>query len=167
VILRPTTVYDPREKYNVLELCRAIKKGIFRYIGSGENFWSFTYVDNVVSAAILAAKSKLTEGNTYFVSDERPYRVKEIVEAFSRAMGVPPPRGHLPVRLAMAISLPFELYSLLTRSRPLLSQSRVRTLSMNYVYDISRLRALGYRQVVSLEEGARRTVQWYQENKLL
>jgi nucleoside-diphosphate-sugar epimerase len=166
-IIRPAMVYGPRETTNKLRLFQTIQNGTFRIIGNGDNHMCFVYVDDVVQGSILAGEKKNATGEIYILSSERAYTMNEIIGAIAKELEVRTP-SHIPIWLANIAGFSFEIISKILKFSPPLSRSRVKTLTHNHVYDISKAkRELGYEPKIDLEEGVRRTVEWYKENGLL
>ena len=57
-----------------------IKDGKAPIVGSGEARRSMSYVDNTSLGLLLAAASDRAAGETYWIADERPYSMNEIVD---------------------------------------------------------------------------------------
>ena len=62
VIVRPGHVYGPGGWYAQELLTRLRQPGRFAVIGSGANMWDVVHVDDVVSALVMAAGGRATEG---------------------------------------------------------------------------------------------------------
>ncbi len=168
VILRPPTVFGPREEYATSELFKAIAKGRFRIIGDGENLMSFSYVRNITHAAILASNSPVAIGKIYFVGDERAYKLKEIASTIAEEIGVELSRMHIPPCLAWVAGATLEVAGMILGFQPPLSRRRVWTLTHSYAYDISRAkRELNYSPIYTLREGVRLTVEWLRSMKYI
>jgi nucleoside-diphosphate-sugar epimerase len=168
VIIRPSTVYGPGEKHNFLTLTRAVKNRKFMFIGDGSNLTSLCYVDNLVDAVVLAEK-KGANGGVYHVADGRPYSWKEIVLTIERELGIKVRIMHIPLGIARMGGSFFEGISRLSStSEPPLYSGRVKTLSDNFAFNITKAKEeLGYVPRVSFEEGLRLTIQWYGSEGLL
>ncbi len=105
--------------------------------GDGQQKRDFTYIDNVVSANLLASRApaELVAGKVFNVATGTNYSVLELYTLLQRLTG-----SHKPPRFAPA------------------RNGDVR----DSLADISRAEgAMGYRRLVGFEEGLARTVQWY------
>ncbi|MCP5117178.1 MAG: NAD-dependent epimerase/dehydratase family protein, partial [bacterium] len=86
VVIRPVMVYGRGggEVANFLQSGR--DKGMVRYVGSGENHWSFVHVDDLCKLYVLALDNG-GAGSTYVASSGEHRPVKEVAEAAAKATG--------------------------------------------------------------------------------
>ena len=163
-VVRPSVVYGPnmRAHFGPLKLIRAVDEGRFMFVGSGENLVSWTYVQNVVDAAILVGGTSKSDGKTYILSDDEPYPIKEIVTLVCKYLEKDVPKRHLPNSLANILAVPIEFaYGRMGKDPPL-SRQKLRYLSGTYAFETSKIRCeLGYSSRVGLDEGLKATVGWY------
>ncbi len=162
IIIRPTVVFGPDDTFNhgALKLIRAIKKGIFRMVGSGRNLVSWCYVENLVSGLLLAAEYGKA-GQTYLMNDLEPYPMGLVANKIADELGVEIAHRTIPISIAKLSAIPIEAVARILGIDPPLSRSKIKLLADDYVFDISKAsRELGYRQVFSLDEGIRRTIEW-------
>ena len=171
VVVRPPMTYGPREMILCSRLFKVIQRGLYPLVGSGEALTEFCYVKNQVQGIRLAAE-KGRSGEVYFISDEKSYMIKDVIKAIARELDVKVVTPHLPIPLALAIGLAFEILSKIFRfypfvipqtGRPPFSRKTVKWTSESKLYcDISKARReLGYSPEFSQEEGIRETVAWY------
>lgn len=88
VILRPCWFYGPDPGPIMIELINYIKKGNPPIFGSGENLRTMSYIDNTVEAILLAINNDKTNGNTYWIGDEKPYRLIDVYNEFAKQLDV-------------------------------------------------------------------------------
>ncbi|MDD5677973.1 MAG: NAD-dependent epimerase/dehydratase family protein [Kiritimatiellae bacterium] len=171
VVVRPPMTYGPREMLLLTRMFKLIAKGFYPLIGSGKALTEFCYVKNQVHGIRLAA-DRGRPGEVYFISDERPYAIEEIIDAIAAELGVRPWKPHIPVPLARSMGLTLELlakvlpfypFIIPQTGRPPFSRKSVAWLSESRLFvDISKARReLGYLPVYDLAQGIRETVQWY------
>ena len=141
VTVRPFTVYGPRQSERALipqTILSALRGEDFAMTG-GEQTRDFTYVDDVVEGYIRAALSEKAIGQTINLGagEERP--IKDAALKLLELMGNPvkPLIGELPYR-------PGDIRRLYADS------SKAREL-------------LGWRPQTGLEDGLRKTIEWYTE----
>jgi UDP-glucose 4-epimerase len=96
VILRLAAVYGPGVKGNYATLVRALRAGWFVPVGNGRNRRTLVHVDDVATAALLAAEHPKAAGRVYNVTDGEVHDQAEILAAMSAALGRTPPRLRLP-----------------------------------------------------------------------
>ncbi len=160
VSLRPHLIWGPGDHQLVPRLMEAARKGRLRVIGDGRNKVDTVYIDNAVSAQILAYEAlKENEGSwgrPFFITNGEPINVWELINRFLELDGIPPIKGRVPVWVAMAGAGALEASHWLLRKRgePMLTRFLVKELSTSHWFDISAARKeLGYVPKVSLDEG--------------
>lgn len=94
--LRPTLVYGPGVKGNLLEMLRAIEGRRFPPLPEFGNRRSMVSLDDLIVAAGLAMENRRANGRTYIVADGVDYSPRALYEAICAAVGVPVPRWRLP-----------------------------------------------------------------------
>jgi nucleoside-diphosphate-sugar epimerase len=165
VILRPPWFYGPFQPPRQTTFFRMIKAGSVPIVGSGENLRSMAYVDNLCQAVLLAASRTAAAGRTYWIADERPYSMNEIVRTvrtvLERDFAIPcrPTARRAPNFVSqVAYGIDWTLQSVG------LYEQRIHVLSeMNKTIACSIERAkreLGYRPTIALEDGMRRSIDW-------
>ncbi len=166
VVVRPEFVYGPGD-HHVLRLVQAIRKRRFFYIGDGESLCHPTYVDDAV-AGLIAAADRGRPGRTYHVAGPRPLSFRVLAETYARALGVSPPFARLPkgpLRTALSLLEPLAARAHVTLP---LGTTAVDFFTFDRHFSTERARnELGFRPLVELDEGARRTVRWYESEGLL
>lgn len=166
VIARPEFIYGPGDVH-VLGLFRAIQRGIFFYIGDGQNTCHPTYIDDTAEGLWLALRGG-RPGEIYHITGPRPMTFRELAETISAGLGVPPPRLRLPVSLAQVGAAALETVGTITGRSVPLSRTGVAFFSENRrsTYDRA-ARELGYDPAVDVDEGVPRTIAWYRQQGLL
>lgn len=173
VILRPATIYGPRSREVVGEIARALVGGHMLLINRGRAVAGLCYVDNVVDAAVLAARGEHAGGQAFNVTDGVVVTWREFTDGLASALGCSPARWSLPLWLANAIGFSLETgYRLLRRAtglktKALLSRQAVAVLGINQDFSNQKLReTLGWEPRVDYATGLARTVAWLQEDYL-
>jgi len=165
VIVRPTWFYGPGQPQRQTSFLRMIKNGAAPIIGDGGNLRSMTYIDNLCQALLLCERNPGANGQTYWVSDLRPYSMNEIVDTVERLMesefglAVAHKRLRLPFVAGEVAGLADGLIQKLG-----LYQQKIHVLSemnKNIACSVEKAqRELGYAPTVELEEGMRRSLAW-------
>lgn len=161
--LRPHLIWGPGDNHLLPRLIARAKAGKLRFVGGGQNLFDTIYIDNAARAH-LAALDRLEPGaacagKAYFLSNDEPLPVKEIVNRLIACAGLPPCNQHIPIGIAYAIGALMELaYSVLPlKGEPLLTRFVVSQLSTAHWFDLTAAkRDLGYRAEVSITEGLAR-----------
>ncbi len=166
-IIRPASVYGPREKGPTLALYKAIQSGMFLQVGNGKNKMHYVYVQDLVDATILAAKSKIPNGEYIIGGVDAPTLV-EVVTCVSASISKAAPKGRLPLVLALPIAHVCAVFNSLFGLHLPLFPSRVRTMVTPYYYNISKAKKeIGYSPKISFKKGTRITGNWYLEHGYL
>lgn len=168
IIIRPPYIYGPHDRQLLPRLITAIERGKFMYIGSGENPISLAYVGNVVDALLLAARGPRTDGRVYHITDGPPVTRVRLINTICDGLGLPRPRKHLPVPVAMALMHVLETKAKLTGATepPLLNRFRVKFLHTPLSFSIRRAQEeLGYGPRFAFEEGMRAALEWFKRNR--
>ncbi len=165
VILRPCWFYGPEQPPRQSRFFQMIKQGKAPIVGDGECRRSMSYVDNTSLGLLLAAATEQAAGETYWIADERPYSMNEIVDTVEEllekefAMDVAHDRMRLP-SVASEVALGLDA----TLQKAGFYQQELHVLSeMNKTIACTVDKArdqLGYRPSVDLREGMRRSIEW-------
>ena len=162
-ILRLSTVYGEGESGNVSRLIKAVAKYGPLVLGKGANRKSMTYVDNVAALCSRLARWPGPRGVSILnVADPEPYRLDEIVEAIASALNKPRHLVRVDRRLALVGSWCLTVAAgLLGRKSPL-TPEQVMKITEDALCDVTRLQQeVGFVASILLDEGIRKTVDWY------
>jgi nucleoside-diphosphate-sugar epimerase len=105
VVLRSTLVYGPGVHGNLERMIRAIRTRRFPPVPETGNKRSLVHVDDLVSAALLAAESPAAAGRVFIVTDGRPVSTRQMYQWISDGLGVPAAGRTIPVFLFRALAL--------------------------------------------------------------
>ena len=169
VILRSPWFYGTNQPPRQSTFFTMIKNGKFPIFGSGQNRRSMAYTDNIAHGALLAASSPAAAGEIFWIADERPYPMTEIVDTVRNVLrddfGIPVKNSS--VRLPEAIADVARVVDA-TMQRIGLYHQKIHVLSeMNLTIACTIDKAkgvLGYQPKIELREGMRRSVLWCIEN---
>jgi len=168
IILRPTGVYGPRER-DYFMMVKSIKAHTDFAVGYKQQDITFVYVTDVVQAVFLALENGQT-GRKYFLSDGEVYQSSTFSDLIRHELGNPWwIRITAPIWLLRIITFFGEFVGHLTGQVTALNNDKYNIMRQrNWRCDIEPARQeLGYQPKVKLEEGVRRSIQWYKENKWL
>lgn len=165
VIIRPTWFYGPGQPQRQTAFLRMIKGGSAPILGDGGNLRSMTYIDNLCQALLLCEHNQGANGQTYWVSDRRPYTMNEIVDTVEWLMEtefglqVAHKRLRLPAvtgDIAGVVDGLIQKFGLYQQKVHVLSE-----MNKNIACSVEKAqRELGYAPTVELEEGMRRSLAW-------
>ncbi|MDR1760460.1 MAG: NAD(P)-dependent oxidoreductase [Fibrobacter sp.] len=170
-VLRLPMIYGPGTFLIAPKLFGMVRKGIYPMIGNGKSKMEFCYVDNAVSAMILAGEKKEAAGEIFYVSDERSYTIKEVVSTIAQSMNKKVIFIHIPVFAANFIGWCWEVIAKIFPFPPIVSKfSKKPFFSRETVYwttkdvnivSIEKIKdRLGYMPQVNIKDGTRRTAEW-------
>ena len=165
VILRPTGVYGPRER-DYFMMAKSIQAHTDFAVGFKQQDITFVYVTDVVQAVFLAMEKGQT-GRKYFLSDGEVYQSSTFSDLIRKELGNPWwIRITAPIWLLRVITFCGEYIGHLTGKVTALNNDKYHIMKQrNWRCDIEPARReLGYEPKVKLEEGVRRSIQWYKEN---
>ena len=152
VNLRPALVYGPGMQANLLRLIEAVRLGWLPPLPETGNRRSLVHVEDVVQALLLAAVHPAAAGQTYFVTDGRPYSGKELYRLIRLALGRPVPRWAVPAPALWGAADLADGVSRLIGRRDRKARSMLDKLLGWACYDSRRIvNELGYRPVWDLE----------------
>jgi len=163
VAIRPHLIWGPRDRTFLARLRMHAQAGPIYHIGGGATETDTTYVDNLVDALLLAAKSDRAPGNAYFITNGEAIRYGEFMDRFLEILELPGARGSIPKWLAYGAGAVCEVIWNLFRIQrePMLTRYKVAELIYTHTYKIDRARNdLGYQPRVSNEEGFKRLAAW-------
>jgi len=123
-------------------------------------------VDDLVDWILLAGESAQAIGRTYFLGSEEPYSYHEIGLTIARVLQCHPICLRLPHWLVYAIGACAVAVGALTGTQVFFNLQKAReSVQRAWVCSVTRAREdFGFRQRIGLEEGMRRTCDWYRRN---
>ena len=162
-VIRPAAIYGPGET-RLLKLFRAIARGRYAIVGSGEAFYHPVYIDDLVDGYRLALERPEAVGEAFIVGGPRYVSQRELAALIARHTGgrvlpfrIPAAPIQLAGDLVEAICVPFGI-------EPPLHRRRVDFWTKSRAFSIDKARRmLGYAPKVDLDEGVARTAAWYRE----
>jgi nucleoside-diphosphate-sugar epimerase len=86
VIIRAPWFYGPFQPPRQTLFFEMIRDGKAPIVGDGNNLRSMAYIDNLAQGLILAAMTPQANGQVYWIADERPYSMNEIVDTVEQLL---------------------------------------------------------------------------------
>ena len=168
VILRPAAIYGPGDPERFYMIFRRVNKGFFPMFGSGKTTYHPLYIDNLVDALMLAMEPGKGDGEAYLIADEEYVEIETLVRKVARALGVEVKIPHFPVmplviagHICEKLCKPFKI-------TPPIFPRRVDWYRQNRAFNIAKAkRDLGYKPLIDLDEGLKRTGEWYRKEGFL
>ena len=168
IILRPTGVYGPKEK-DYFIMAKSIKQHSDFAVGYRQQDITFVYVEDVVQAIFLALE-KGENGRKYFLSDGQVYQSATFSKLIHEELGRPWwIRLTVPEWVLRVVTFVGEYVGRMTGQVTALNNDKYNILRQrNWRCDIEPARKeLGYEPKVMLDEGVKRTIKWYKDNRWL
>ncbi len=160
VALRPHLIWGPGDNHLVPRIVARGRAGKLRKIGRRPCLVDSVYIDNAADAHILAfeklSPGAACAGKPYFISNDEPMPVFELINKILAAAGVPPVTRSIPVPLAVAAGWMMEtVYRVLSiTEEPPMTRFVAHQLATSHWFDISAARRdLGYVPSVTIDEG--------------
>lgn len=138
--LRYYNVYGPRSRKGVMfDLLRKLQKNNkkLEVLGTGGQAKDYLYIDDAVSATLLVASKGKLAGEAYNVGSGESYAVKELVTKLLKILG------------------------LAGKTKPFYTGFSWHGDVQRTQADISRLKKLGFRPAVGIDQGLKRFIDWY------
>jgi len=165
VVIRAPWFYGPGQPARQTLFFRMVRDGKAPIVGRGDNLRSLAYVDDLCRGLLLAALAPRASGRTYWIADERPYAIAEIVDTIEHLLEAEFGErcAHRRLRLPAATGAAAWLADRVLQAAGLYQQ-RIHVLSeMGRTIACSTDGArqqLGYVPEIALEEGMRRSLRW-------
>lgn len=160
VVVRPAFVYGPRGTYGLNLLMHMLISGKLRVvIGDGNNYIHPIHVRDLIKA-LTTAMRKGAVGETYIAANEEPVRLREFIELVAKHAGVKVRFGLPPIVARLALTLRGGIGGSGARETIML-------FTKNWFYSTEKLRSLGWKQEIPLNEGIRETVRWLRSPEAL
>jgi nucleoside-diphosphate-sugar epimerase len=167
-ILRPAAIYGPGDPERFFLIFKRVAKGTFPMFGNGKTLYHPLYIDNLVDAFVLAMEDGKGDGEAYLIADEQYLEIEDLVRRVGRALGVDVKIPHYPVWPVVAVGHVVETICKPFGIVPPIFPRRVDWYRQNRAFRIEKAkRDLGYQPRIGIDEGLRRTAEWYRQEKLL
>ena len=87
VILRPTFVWGPRSEWFTVYPIERMKEEAWQLVNGGRGTCHAVYVDNLVTAMLLAGQTPQAAGEAFLITDEQPWNWGEFFLGYARMIG--------------------------------------------------------------------------------
>ncbi|KAK4128391.1 hypothetical protein N657DRAFT_676188 [Parathielavia appendiculata] len=182
--IRPSGIMgegDTMVLYHLINILRQGRDNV--QVGDNDNLFDFTYVENVAHGHLLAARALLltaaaktipldherVDGEAFIITNDSPVYFWDFARAVWAAAGSPRGTEHvkvLPRSVGMVLGYFSEWFFWIINKPPTFNRQRIIYSCMTRYYNISKAKKrLGYRPLVSLDEGVRRSVKWTLEQE--
>lgn len=168
VILRPAAIYGPGDPERFYLIFKRVAGGTFPMFGNGLTLYHPLYIDNLIDAILLAMEDGKGDGRTYLIADEEYVGIEDLVRKVGTAMGIEVRIPHYPLAPLIVAGHVCERVCKPLGIKPPIFPRRVDWYRQNRAFNIDRAkRELGYAPRIGLEEGLKRTAEYYRREGLL
>ena len=157
LIIRPTIAYGPGDTRPVfLRLFKELLLGINILIGGGKNYFHTVYIDNLVDIIVKAVHNNQVLGKDFIVGDLVCPKMSEITEAISKSI----------TKKVLTVSVNKNLAIMVAR---VFGAERIALfVSENRIYNTNNMKKFfKIKTDIEINEGIRRTYNWYNNNQIL
>ncbi|MCP3952975.1 MAG: NAD-dependent epimerase/dehydratase family protein [Desulfobacterales bacterium] len=168
VSLRPHLIWGPGDTNFAPRILSRAKK--LRIVGNGRNRVDTIYIDNAAMAHLLAAdrlrESDEISGRIYFISQDDPINLWEMINAILHAGGKPPVTRSISQKSARRIGalLEFGYRTFRLPGEPKMTKFLAAELGTSHWFNISAAKNdFGYKPAISTEDGMKELSQWLSE----
>jgi dihydroflavonol-4-reductase len=163
-ICRAPAVYGERDT-EIFIFFQTFAKGLFTTIGFDKKLISLIHVNDLVKGLSLAAESPKAVGQIYFISSEKYYTWEEVGNITKKILKNKPLHVKVPHFIVYSIAAIAQFFAIFSSKPATLNIEKARDIT-RHAWICSTLKAVNeidYHQEISIEEGIRRTVEWYKE----
>jgi len=179
--IRPSGIFGPRDVQGWPGFMSNAKGKILNrwsksiiQIGDGSNLFDWTYVENIVHAHLLAS-DKLVSGSpiggqAYFITNGEPTPFWDMANYVYKNFGYPETSLKLPYGLMYVFSVVVMYIALIlspiVKLNPTFTPMRICNSGATKTFSIEKAKKdFGYKPLISLEEGKRRTLEYFKEER--
>jgi nucleoside-diphosphate-sugar epimerase len=165
-ICRAPAIFGERDT-EIFIYFQVFNRGLTTMIGFDKKELSLLHVADLAEGLYLAAVSEKSNGEIYFISSEKFYNWDEVGEITSKVLGKKAFRIKIPHFIVFTIAAFAQFFAMFSSKPATLNIEKAKDLTQKlWICDTSKaIKELGYRQKVSIEEGIKRTCDWYKQMK--
>jgi nucleoside-diphosphate-sugar epimerase len=168
-ILRPPTVYGPRDRDNLLTVFKAARLGVTPVFGDGSMELSVIHVADLVDAIVRAGTTEGLDRQLFYVNHPEVITNAELVKVIGKEMGRDPLLLPIPEWIARAALHTTEAWAAALRRKTILRADKANEFYQEaWTGDATPfIEATGWAPQWGLESGIRNTANWYREHDWL
>lgn len=167
VVFRPFGIYGPGDK-RFLKLFKPISRGKWYIVGNGDKLYQLSYIDDLIAGILLCGNVDGVEGEVFIIGGEKYTTINELGKIIAECIGVELKIYRLPASPIWYAAWLCEIICRPLKIEPPLFRRRLDFFLKDRAFDISKARKiLHYKPSVSIEEGIRKTIEWYKEKRLI
>ncbi len=163
-IVRPPAVYGERDTEIYLYF-KTYQQGLMAMIGFNNKEVSLVHVKDLANGIYLAGVNENSAGQMYFISPEEIYTWPQIGDTIEKHIGKKAFRIKIPHFIIFTVGAIAEFFSWFSSKAATFNYEKARDFVQEaQTCDTSKaVKELRYRQQVSLDDGVKRTIDWYRE----
>jgi nucleoside-diphosphate-sugar epimerase len=168
VILRPAAIYGPGDPERFFMIYKRVASGTFPMFGNGKTLYHPLYIDNLIDAFILSMEEGRGDGEAYLIADEEYIEIEELVRKVAKSLNVEIKIPHYPIVPMIIAGHICEKICKPLHITPPIFPRRVDWYRQNRAFKIDKAKQdLGYLPKVGIDEGLKRTAEWYKKESYL
>ena len=166
-VVRPVGIYGPGDT-RFLKLFKMINNGKFKMIGNGEVLYHLTFVEDLVEGFVLAGESEKANNEVFTIGGDGYLTLNELVAKIAKILDKNVSKIKIPVWPVWTAGALCELICKPLGISPPIFRRRIEFFVKDRAFDITKAKTLlNYNPKINLDEGLKRTADWYKENNLL
>ena len=167
-ICRAPAIYGERDT-EIFIYFQTFSKGLTSLIGFDKKMLSLLHVADLAAGLYLAATSERSVGEIYFISSEKFYTWDEVGAVTSKELNKKAIKIRIPHFVVYTLAAFAQFFAIFSSKPATLNIEKAKDLTQHaWICDTSKaIKDLGYRQNVSIEEGIKRTCDWYKKMKCI
>lgn len=161
IVLRPTVIYGPHNYANLFKLMDTLHRRPYVTVGSGSHVKSIVSLRTVLDMIIFSI-DKLKPGYEHYNCIDEPYiSLAELMNTIAQNPGFKVPRFKIPIGLAIAIGMIFDIPAKLLSIDLPVNSDRMRKFSTSTYFTAKKIRKEGFIQRQSIQQSIEEMCQWY------
>ena len=167
-IVRLHAVYGERDT-EIYKVFQTYKMGLMTLVGFDEKRLNIIHVEDAVNGIYNAAIKEKAKGEIYFLASEKTYTWPEISDAISKAFGRKALTIRIPHSIVYTVAAVAQFFAMFSSKAATFNLEKARDfVQKDWTCDVSKaMKDLEYRQMINLDDGMKRTIDWYKEMKWL
>ena len=161
VALRPHLIWGPGDRHLIPRVLERASAGKLKLVGKTDKLVDTIYIDNAVYAHLLAAVELSNtpckcSGKAYFLSNDEPIYMAEMLNKILACKNLPPVTKRVPAKIAYLVGtlLEWTYLALNKQNEPIMTRFVAKQLSTSHYFDISAAKQdFGYRVLVDIDQG--------------
>lgn len=164
-IVRPGDVYGPRSAVWTLRPVEMMRKRQWIYVDSKRSIFNHVYIDNLLDGIAIILERRAS-GTPFAITDDARTTAREFFSHYQRLLGIhyiPELPRHMAEAVGALAGAALDAFHMPRE----LNKEAIRYMLRRNAYGIEKIKALGYRPAVGLDEGMRRCADWLREEGLV